>query len=165
MRVVGWCDFALCVCMCSLTQSCLTLCHHMDCSPLGSSVHGFSRQGSWDPAKSILPCFQSRSPPWSFVFPPREQAACLFLLPSPPHSTSTGLGVQHRPSRHFFGRWNLSVTSFPTCPGSQMRYSFIQGKRRSGQLEKAWKSSTNRRVFQLGMDGIPRKKTEGDLRT
>ena len=94
--------------------------------------------GSWDPAKSILPCFQSRSPPWRFVFPPREQGACLFLLPSPPHSTSTGLGVQHRPSRHFFGQWNLSVTSFPTCPGSQMRYSFIQGKRRLGLLEKAW---------------------------
>ena len=42
-----------------------------------------------------------------------------------------------------------------------MHYSFIQGKRRSGLLGKTWKSSTNRRAFQLGMDGIPRKKREG----
>ena len=28
-------------------QSCLTLCDTMDCSPPGSSVHGFSRQESW----------------------------------------------------------------------------------------------------------------------
>ena len=28
-------------------QSCLTLCDPMDCSPPGSSVHGFSRQEYW----------------------------------------------------------------------------------------------------------------------
>ena len=27
------------VCMCSVTQSCLTLCHLRDCSSLGSSIH------------------------------------------------------------------------------------------------------------------------------
>ena len=31
-----------------VTKSCLTLCDFMDCSPPGSSVHGFSRQGYWD---------------------------------------------------------------------------------------------------------------------
>ena len=30
----------LCVCVCLVTQSCLTLCDPMDCSPPGSSVHG-----------------------------------------------------------------------------------------------------------------------------
>ena len=31
----------VCVCLCVLvTQSCLTLCDPMDCSPPGSSVHG-----------------------------------------------------------------------------------------------------------------------------
>ena len=30
-----------------VAQSCLTLCDAMDCSPPGSSVHGFSRQGYW----------------------------------------------------------------------------------------------------------------------
>ena len=30
------------VCVCSLTQSCLTLCDLMDCSPPGSSVHADS---------------------------------------------------------------------------------------------------------------------------
>ena len=35
----------LCVCMhtCSVTQLCLTLCNAMDCSPPGSSAHGFFR--------------------------------------------------------------------------------------------------------------------------
>ena len=28
-----------CLCACSVAQSCLTLCHRMDCSPSGSSVH------------------------------------------------------------------------------------------------------------------------------
>ena len=28
------------VCVCSVTQSCLTLCDPMDCSPPGSSVYG-----------------------------------------------------------------------------------------------------------------------------
>ena len=30
-----------------VAQSCLTLCDPMDCSPPGSSVHGFSRQEHW----------------------------------------------------------------------------------------------------------------------
>ena len=33
----------LCVCMCSLAQLYPTLCDPMDCSPLGSSVHGISQ--------------------------------------------------------------------------------------------------------------------------
>ena len=28
------------VCVCSVIQSCLTLCHPLDCSPTGSSLHG-----------------------------------------------------------------------------------------------------------------------------
>ena len=35
-----------------VTQLCPTLCDPMDCSPPGSSVHGFSRQEYW----SGLPC-------------------------------------------------------------------------------------------------------------
>ena len=48
------------ICMCSVTQSCPTVCDPMDCSPPGSSVHGifqarilewvaisFSRESSW----------------------------------------------------------------------------------------------------------------------
>ena len=33
--------------MLKLLQSCPTLCDLMDCSPSGSSVHGFSRQEYW----------------------------------------------------------------------------------------------------------------------
>ena len=36
------------VCVCLVTQSCLTLCDPMDCNPPGSSVHGiFFRQEYW----------------------------------------------------------------------------------------------------------------------
>ena len=31
------------LCMCAVSQSCLTLCNPMDCSPPGSSVHGISQ--------------------------------------------------------------------------------------------------------------------------
>ena len=37
----------VCMCGCSVAQSCLTLCNPMDCSLLGSSVHGISRQEYW----------------------------------------------------------------------------------------------------------------------
>ena len=37
----------LCVCVWVYAQSCLTLCGPMDCSLLGSSVYGFSRQEYW----------------------------------------------------------------------------------------------------------------------
>ena len=33
----------LCTCACSVTQSCLTLCNPLGCSPPGSSVHGISQ--------------------------------------------------------------------------------------------------------------------------
>ena len=35
----------MCVCVCA--RLCLTLCNFMDCSPLGSSVHGFPKQEYW----------------------------------------------------------------------------------------------------------------------
>ena len=52
----------------SVTQSCPTLCDPMDCSPPGSSVMGFSRQGYWSglpfPSLGDLPDpgIEARSP-------------------------------------------------------------------------------------------------------
>ena len=48
-------------------QSCPTLCNPMDCSPLGSFVHGFSRQEYW----SGLPF----PPPWDLPNPGIEPAS------------------------------------------------------------------------------------------
>ena len=50
--------YGQCVCAKPL-QSCLTLCHPLDCSPPGSSVHEISRQEYW----SGLPC----SPPGNLL--------------------------------------------------------------------------------------------------
>ena len=37
---VGHALAVVCLCVCFVAQSCLTLCNPKDCSPLGSSVHG-----------------------------------------------------------------------------------------------------------------------------
>ena len=66
--LVWWC---VCMCVCSVAQSCLTLCYPMDCSPPGSSVHGisparipewvsisFSRRSSWSRDRTWVSCIR-----------------------------------------------------------------------------------------------------------
>ena len=55
-RTSACCEWCVCVCVCvcvcyvCVTQSCPTLCNHMDYSPPGSSVHGISfSRGSSQP--------------------------------------------------------------------------------------------------------------------
>ena len=61
--------FSVCVCVCALTQSRLTLCDPMDCRPSASSVHGiiltrilewidmpFSRGSSWPRDQTSISC-------------------------------------------------------------------------------------------------------------
>ena len=55
----------VCVCVCLVAQSCLTLCHPLDCSPPGSSVHEILRQEHWSglpcaPLLDTWTCFQPR---------------------------------------------------------------------------------------------------------
>ena len=57
-------------------QSCLTLCHPMDCSPLGSYVMEFSRQECWSGLPSV-----SRGSSWSRDW---TQVSHIDLLPSEP---------------------------------------------------------------------------------
>ena len=50
MRKVYWVGHLndhIYVCVCSVTQSCPTLCYHMDCNPPGSLSMEFSRQEYW----------------------------------------------------------------------------------------------------------------------
>ena len=60
------------VCVCSAAQSCLTLCHSMDCSPPGPLSLGFSRQEYW----SGLPC----PPPGDLPSPGIKPSGFLRLL-------------------------------------------------------------------------------------
>ena len=54
----------VCVCVCVLdTQSCPTLCDPMDCSPLGSSVHGILQARILEWIHSLL----------HGIFPTRDQ--------------------------------------------------------------------------------------------
>ena len=69
LSVRKWTDipFLLCVCMCSVAQSCPTFCDPMDCSPPGSSVHGIlqARILEW----VVIPFSKGSSPPrdWTLV--------------------------------------------------------------------------------------------------
>ena len=62
---------ALCVCL--VTQLCLTLCDPMDYSPPVSSVHGFSRQEYWN----RLPCLPPRDLPDPGIEPASPMAPVL----------------------------------------------------------------------------------------
>ena len=57
--------------MCSVTKLCLTLCDPVDCSPPGSSVHGFPRQAYGSGSRFLL----------QGIFPTRGSNPC--LLPRP----------------------------------------------------------------------------------
>ena len=76
------------VCVCVLvTQSCPTLCHSMDCTPLAPLSMGFSRQEYW----SGLPC----PSPWVLPDPgtePGSSALQADSLPSkPPRNTKDSI--------------------------------------------------------------------------
>ena len=77
---------AFCLCVCFVSQSCLTLCGPMDCSPPGSSVHGIfqARLLEWDAIS------YSRGSSW-----PRDQADSLPLsLLWSPVSLGTALNLE-----------------------------------------------------------------------
>ena len=79
----------VCVCVCLVTQLCLTLCDPMDCSPLGSSVHGNS------PGKNIavgLPCSPARDLRNPGI-EPRSPAFQVDSLPSEPPREPRNIGV------------------------------------------------------------------------
>ena len=63
-----------------VTQSCLTLCNPMGYSPLGSSVHGFSRQEYW----SGLPFPSPRDLPYPGIEPRSPALQTDSLLSEPP---------------------------------------------------------------------------------
>ena len=133
----------MCVCVCARarTQSCLTLCDPMDCSPPDSSVHGifqariqewtaisFSRRSSWP-----------RDPPWVFASPASAgrlfatSDTLVFLLS---HLSNSGLGERLRsfwwppiafvavtcnPREHIWFRsslWRHRSTNSTVCPAA-----------------------------------------------
>ena len=68
---------------CPVAQSCLTLCDPMDCSPPGSSVHGFPRREYW----SGLPLSSPGNIPDSETQPASTYISCFasaFVITEPP---------------------------------------------------------------------------------
>ena len=59
------------MCVSVHVQSCLTLCNPMDCSPLGSSVHGIFQSRLWSGL--------SFPPPGDFPVPENLHLLCLLL--------------------------------------------------------------------------------------
>ena len=90
------------VALCSVTQSCLTLCDHMDYSPPGSSVRVILRQKYW----LVLPCP-----------PPRD-------LPNPAMKPASHVSCSGRQILHQCATWealhNQSVAKMT------MRFSPVQ---------------------------------------
>ena len=84
-------ESALCLrCVCEVAQSCPTLCDPVDCSPPGSSVHGFSRQEYWSglpfpfPGDLPNPGIEPGSPALAGAFfvigPPRKHKFSTYFL-------------------------------------------------------------------------------------
>ena len=95
----------LCVRLCSVTQSCLTLCDPIDCSPPGSSVHGIlqARILEWVPCPS----------PGDFPDPgiePKSPALQVDSLPSEPP------GKRNSPQIHGY---LVCTRPSATCQGMQ----------------------------------------------
>ena len=90
----------VCVCVCVCTQSCLTLCNRMDCSPPGSCVHGIS---------------QARILQWGAIpfsrgsFPPHELWPARLLCPWDFPGKNAGVGC------HFLLQGIFPTQRFNPC--------------------------------------------------
>ena len=75
--------------LCSVAQSCLSLCDHMDCCPPGSSVHGIlqARTLEW----AAIPSSRGSSWPWDRTRSPSLQVISLQSEP-PGKPKNTGVG-------------------------------------------------------------------------
>ena len=77
-----------CVYVCLVTQSCLTLCNPMDCSPPGSSVHGILQARILERVAISFsgdlpdPEIEPRSPALQADFLPSEPLECRRLSPT-----------------------------------------------------------------------------------
>ena len=93
-----------------VTQSCLTLCDHMDCSPPGSSVHGIlqarilewvanssSRGSSWPRDWTHISCIEGR---FFTIWSTREWASIPIL-----RNSSCTLKAQQIDRLEFYLRW------------------------------------------------------------
>ena len=79
----------ICVVVVLVTQSCPTLCDPMDCSPPGSSVHGFSRQGILEWVAILSPGIQDRT----LVFPILHEDSLPSEPPGKPKETLLQRGL------------------------------------------------------------------------
>ena len=75
------------MCACSVAQWCLALCHPIDCSLPGSSVHGISQQEYW----SGFPFLTSGDLPDPGIEPASPELAGRFFTTEPPRKPGVSL--------------------------------------------------------------------------
>ena len=111
--------------MCSVTQSCLTICDSMDCSPPGSSVHGDS---PWQEYWSGLPCpppgiSRGSIPGIEPTSPALQEDSLTAKLPGKPSYQGSSKLLSH--VRFFVTPWN--------SPGKNTRVGCHASSRGSAQ--------------------------------
>ena len=97
-----------------VSQSCLTLCDPLDCSPWGSYVHGFSRQEYWNGLPSPPPgIFLTQGSNWRLTSPALADQFFTTRLPRPGRapgsfqSVASVLGLEAIKSVCAFQEWGL----------------------------------------------------------
>ena len=105
----------VCVCVCSVTQLCLTLCDPMDCSLPGSSVHGIfqARILEWVAISSFQRIFPTQG--WNPYLLPLLHWQADSLPPAPP-------GKPKFASSHFSKPKQNSAEDVLLCPLSKQAY-------------------------------------------
>ena len=125
---------------CLITESCLTLCDAMDCSPLGSSVHGTSQARilEWVASSFSREAFWSRDWTWVSCISCRQilQILQTFFLTTAPLGKRWILVPNSSPFNNTFIAWRLVFISSMSI---QLKV-FWQGALQYCNLNLPWQS-------------------------
>ena len=108
----------MCVPLCSVAQSCLTLCHPMDCSPWGSSVHGIIQARILEQVAMSSSRMSSWPRNWTRV-------SCVSCIDRQILYHCTTWEAQFIMTPLNFQSTYLSISNWQTCPGAQKKQVIV----------------------------------------